>query len=172
MKKTFKKLTFLIVALALTLSLFSCGDGVEYNESGLNYVLPDYMKELEVSEAYADIAYGTLDDRNLEFTIYFYSAAELLSELLLNTDTTVKEYADWFVELNDYQNVEEKYDEAGKNITLRYVFEDGNDRYFFYDYIVRNEYMLYHVTMSCNPEDRAEYEGLFDEWVTQITLDY
>ena len=74
--------------------------------------------------------------------------------------------------MNEYKNVEEEYDEAGAKITLRYVYEDGNDRYFFYDYILRNEYMLYHVTMSCLPEDRALYEATFDEWASKITLDY
>ena len=170
MKKAFKKLTLLSLALVLVFSLVSCDK--KYNESGLNFVLPEYMKELEVSEAYADVAYGTLDDRSLEFTVYFYAANELLTELLLDKESTVKQYADWFVERNDYENVEEKYDEEGCRITLRYVYEDGNDRYFFYDYILRNEYMLYHVTMSCKPEDRETYEPLFDEWASDITLDY
>jgi len=170
MKNALKKIILLMLALTLAFSFTSCDN--KYNESGLNFSLPDYMKELEVSEAYADVAYGTLDDRDLEFTVYFYASNELLTELLLDKESTVKQYADWFVERNDYENVDEEYDEEGKRITLKYVYEDGNDRYFFYDYILRNEYMLYHVTMSCRPEDRETYESLFDEWASRITLDY
>ena len=173
MKKTVKKILLSVVVLTLILSLFSCGDGfVKYSESGLNYKLPDYMKELEVSEAYADIAYGTLDGSSVEFTIYFYAAEELTTELFLSKDSTVRQYADWFVQLNEYENIEEEYDEEGKKIILRYVYEDGADSYFFYDYIIRNEFMLYHVTMSCNPEDRELYEATFDEWASMIYLDY
>jgi hypothetical protein len=174
MKMMIKKILVAALILVIAVSLFGCGDndGKKYNESGLNFVLPDYMKELEVSASYADVAYGTLDDRSLEFTVYFYSASELLSELLMDRDSTVKQYADWFVEMNGYENVSERYDEEGKKITLRYVYESGSDSYFFYDYILRNEYMLYHITMSCNPEDRATYEPLFDEWAAKITLDY
>ena len=170
MKNAIKRFTLLTLVIIIALSLVSCDK--KYNESGLNFVLPDYMRELEVSASYADVAYGSLDDRSLEFTVYFYASNELLTELLLDKESTVKQYADWFVERNDYENVEEDYDEENSRITLQYVFEDGNDRYFFYDYIVRNEYMLYHVTMSCNPEDRETYKPLFDEWASNITLDY
>ena len=170
MKNAFKKITLMMLAVILVFSLISCDK--KYNESGLNFVLPDYMKELEVSASYADVAYGTLDDRGLEFTVYFYASNELLTELLLDKESTVKQYADWFVERNDYEGVEEEYDEENSRITLRYVYEDGSDGYFFYDYIIRNEYMLYHVTMSCDPEDRETYESLFDDWASRIFLDY
>ena len=86
-------------------------DNNSYSISGINFILPKYMKEIEVSASYADIAYGTLDDRTLEFTIYFYSKNELLSELLLDTESTVEQYANWFVAMNEYQNVERSYDE-------------------------------------------------------------
>ena len=127
MKNLLKKITLLALVLIMSASLFACGDEKAYSESGLNYVLPKYMKELEVSAAYADIAYGTLDDRSLEFTIYFYSKNELLSELLLDTESTVEQYANWFVAMNEYQNVERSYDEEGRKITLRYVYEDGSE---------------------------------------------
>ena len=172
MKRLVKKILLTLMTFSLAFSLFSCDGYEKYNESGLNFSLPDYMKELEVSAEYGDIAYGTLDGRGLEFTVYFYSAEELMSELWMDKESTVKKYADWFVENNEYQNVEEDYDEEGRKITLRYVYEMGSDSYFFYDYILRNEYMLYHITMSCNPEDRATYEPMFDEWASMISLDY
>ena len=174
MKKMIKKISVVALVLILALSMFGCKnkDEVKYSESGLNFVLPKYMKELEVSAAYGDLAYGTLDDRHLEFTVYFYSSSELLTELLLDKESTVEQYASWFVAMNDYENVEEEYNKEAQKITLRYVYEYENDSYFFYDYIIRNEYMLYHVTMSCDPKDRELYEPLFDQWASRITLDY
>lgn len=174
MKKLNKKISVILLALTLVFSLASCGDSNEYfneyNENGLNFTLPKYMKELEVK--YADLAYGTLDESGLEFMIYFYSRDELMSKLYMDMDTTVEKYADWFVQFNEYENVEVEYDEEACSIVLRYVYENGAERYFFYDYIVRNEYMLYHVTMSCNPEYRETYEPAFDDWASRISLDY
>ena len=171
MKKMFKKILLTVLSLALLLSVFSClkdNTDIKYNEGGLNYSLPDYMKKMEVPAAYGDVAYGSLDERNIEFLIYFYPKESLMSQLLLDMNATVKEYADDFVLYHGYEKVEESYSEQECLITLKYVYEGD----FYFDYIVRNEYTLYHVTMTCKAKDRETYEPTFVEWTKKISMDY
>lgn len=152
--------------IATLLSVFSCGgDGMEhYNTAGLKFSLPDYMKKANVN--YADVAYANND--GCEFFIYFYSSTELLTVLYIDKDSTVLEYADWFVGQNGYTGIEREYDEANCKLIQSYIYE--SEDLFFYDYIVRNETNLYHITMSCRAEDVEYYKPLFDEWAGYIEL--
>ena len=160
--------------LLLAFGLVACGDGgdgfTDYSNGGLEYELPDSFGEIDVN--YADYAYTSKDFPGLEVMMYFYSTEQLVSDIYLKSSSTVKEYADWFVNQNGYKDVEEKYDEEEKMITLRYFYDEGIESYFFFDYIVRNEYMLYHVTFACNPEDREAYESHFEDWTSRISMIY
>ena len=151
---------------------FSFGNGpasemVNYSESSLCFSLPAYMAETDVN--YADVCYGNISD-NAQFFVYFYAKEQLVTELYLDKEATVKEYADWFVAVNEYENVDEKYDEENKEIVLKYVYEPEGT--FYCDYITRNEYALFHVTMTCDEVLREKYESLFDEWIEKIYLLY
>ena len=171
MKRIIKR--FLALSLILTSLFFavSCGDGksdiIKYSESGLNFSLPPYMEKLNVN--YADICYGNLKD-GTEFLVYFYSREALLTELYLPLDATVKEYADWFVAVNGYENVEEEYSEADKKIVLKYIYEP--ESIYYTDTILRNEYSLIHVTMCCKTENSEIYKPRFEEWISRLSLVY
>ena len=138
-----------------------------YTESGLKFALPSYMQKLSVT--YADICYGNITD-NAQVFVYFYSKDSLLTELYLSKDATVKEYADWFVDANDYVNVSENYDEEAKKIVLEYVYDDENT--YYCDFIIRNDNALFHITLCCEADMRHKYEPVFAEWMSKISLVY
>ena len=147
---------------------FKISDGLlHYSENGLNFSLPSYMETINVN--YADLCFANSGD-DTQFFIYFYSSEALLTDLYMDMDSTVKEYADWFVNVNGYTNVEENYDEANKKIVLKYIYEDEGT--FYCDTILRNEYSLIHVTMCCQERNRPIYEHVFDEWITHLSLVY
>jgi len=165
MKRILKNLIFITLIFATLITAASCGgDMKKYSENGLNFTLPKDMKKLSVS--YADLCYGNKDFT--QFFVYFYSKDSLLTDLALEKEATVKEYADWFVGMNGYTNVEENYDEANKVIVLKYIYEEEND--FYCDYITRNEHALFHVTMCCKAELKDKYDPMFDEWMKYISL--
>jgi hypothetical protein len=166
MKRIFKKLLFITLIFATMVTAVSCGgDMKKYHENGLHFSLPKDMRKLSVS--YADLCYG--NDDFAQFFVYFYSKDSLLTDLALEKEATVKQYADWFVGMNGYTDVTENYDEENKVIVLKYVYEDEAD--FYCDYITRNEHALFHVTMCCKEELREKYEPMFDEWMKLISVD-
>lgn len=164
MKRIIASVLLVFVLVACT----SCSQDktVAYSESGLNFSLPSDMRKLSVD--WADVCYGNSD--NAMFFVYFYSASQLLTELYIPKDSTVKVYADWFVNANKYENVTESYDEEGKLIVLTYVYEPENT--YYCDYITRNEYALYHVTMCCDADLAETYKPIFADWMSFISLQY
>ena len=171
-----KRILCILLLSALALSLVACKGGgaslnadglIEYSESGLEFALPEEMTKRSVS--YADICYS---DGKVEFFVYFYSRDALLTDLFLNKDTTVSEYADWFVNLNRYEGVERKLDEDGKKIEMCYVYEPEGENTFYNDIIMRNGECLIHVTLSCPSENIEEYESTFALWKKYVALTY
>ena len=147
---------------------FKVSDGlVRYCEVGLNFALPETMKTISVPAEYADICFSNSGD-GTQFFIYYYSREALLADLVLNMDCTVKDYADWFVSVNEYNNVDVKYDEENKTLTQKYIYEPENT--FYCDYILRDDYSLIHVTMSCDAKIRDIYEPVFEEWIKEISI--
>ena len=165
----------LLSALALTLAACSSGGGptlnedglVPYSESELEFALPEEMTLSTVD--YADICYS---DGTAEFLVYFYPRDMLLTDLFLDKDATVEEYAEWFVYRNGYVGVEKKLDESGKRIELSYVYDPDGANTHYVDIIMRNTDILIHVTLSCPNEKSAEYEGAFDTWKKYVSLTY
>ncbi len=137
-----------------------------YNEFGLKFKLPENMKKLEVN--WADLCYGERDnaEENVLFFIYYYTSDSLLTELYLSKETTVSEYAIWFISVNGYTDVERNLNEDGRIITLKYLYEDS----FYFDYILRSEALLVHVTMTCDADYREKYDPIFTEWTGHIEL--
>ena len=179
MKRMLKKTLATALIIVMTLCVVACGGGdddgyISYTSAGLNYEFPDYIQEIDVN--YADYAYASMDysimTRDVEVLMYFYSSDQLISDLALSRNVTVKDYAKWFIRQYAGVTMEENYDEENSIITLKYVYEEGSDSYFFFDYIIRNEYMLYHITYSCDPENRALYEADFEEWASRISMIY
>ena len=173
-----KKTLATVMIMVMSLCAVSCGGGdddgyITYTSAGLNYEFPDFIQEIDVN--YADYAYTSSDysimTKDVEIMMYFYSGEQIISDLHMQRNVTVKEYADWFMKQYAGISVEENYDEENNIITLKYVYDD-NYSYFFFDYITRNEYMLYHVTYSCSPENRELYEPYFDEWASRISMNY
>lgn len=147
-------------------------DFLDYSESGLNFSLPSYMKTISVPAEYADLCFSNSGDRT-EFTIYFYSKEGLVEDPYINISNmycTVKEYTDWFVSANGYENVYEEYDEANRKIILRYIYEPEST--FYCDTVLRNDDSLIHVTMSCDADKRDVYEPIFNEWISKMSLVY
>ncbi len=166
MKRILKNLFFITLIFATLIIAASCGGEMKkYSENGLNFSLPKDMEKLNVN--YADIAYG--NDELAEFFVYFYSRDSLLTALALEKDATVKEYADRFVGMNGYTDVEENYDEANKVIVLKYVYEEESS--YYCDYITRNESALFHVTMCCRADLKDKYDPIFEEWMKHISID-
>ena len=171
-----KKILCILLFSALAFSLIACSgddsslnaDGlIEYSESGLEFALPEEMTKRSVN--YADVCYS---DGTVEFFVYFYSRDALLTELFLNKDTTVSEYADWFVNANSYEGVVRELDESGKKIEMHYVYEPDGENTFYNDIIMRNGDSLIHVTLSCPNEKIAEYESTFALWKKYVALTY
>ena len=142
-------------------------DLIYYSESGLDFALPAYMQKISVPATYADLCFSNHGD-GTQFFIYYYSREALLTDLVLDMDCTVKDYADWFVNVNGYDNVETEYDEENKKLVQRYVYEPENT--FYCDIIMRNEYTLIHVTMSCDNKIRDVYEPIFEGWMKELAL--
>jgi len=168
MNKIIKKFALITLIISCVFSYVSCGSGMKkYSENGLNFSLPGDMEKLNVN--YADLCFG--NDDFAQFFVYFYSKDSLLTQLALDKEATVKEYADWFVGMWGYTNVEENYDEANKVIVLEYVYIDDDEEDYYCDYITRNENALFHVTMCCRAELKDKYDPIFDEWMKHISID-
>ena len=169
MKKILVKLFLVLVTVSLIFSISSCGGEMKsYSVAGLNFKLPESMEKLEVN--WADVCYGERNniEENPQFFIYYYSRDELLTEIYLGKDVTVSEYATWFINANGYTDVEKNLNEDGTSISLKYIYEEEST--FYFDYIVRNEAVLAHVTMCCNAPYREKYEPIFTEWMGYIRL--
>ena len=167
MKKIIVKLALILVVISTLFTVTSCGGEMKsYNESGLIFKLPKKMKKLEVN--WADLCYGESGnvEENVYFFVYYYTSDTLLTDLYLAKETTVSEYADWFINANGYTDVEKNLNEDGTVISLKYIYEDENS--FYFDYIMRNGELLVHVTMTCNEPYREKYEPIFTEWTGYI----
>jgi len=122
MKRLIKNIFLITMIISILLCACSCGgnNGMKrYSESGLIFSLPTYMQKFSVE--YADLCYGN-HEKNLEFFVYFYGSDSLLTQLYLPTDCTVKDYAEWFVNMNEYEDVLEFYDEENARIVLEYIY--------------------------------------------------
>ena len=165
MKKIIKSFLLILTVISSLISTVSCSDEVKYSKGGLTFTLPKDMKEMNVN--YADVCFG--NDDGAEFFIYYYSRDALLTELYLDKDVSVSEYADWFVDRNEYENVDKKLNSAGNIIVMSYIYEPEED--YYVDYITRNKEALFHVTMSCAASQIEKYQPIFEEWMADIYID-
>ena len=85
---------------------------------------------------------------------------------VIKVDTVVflrRKFTDFFVSDSMYRkiNIEFKYDDNS-------IDDEMLTKYF--DYILRDEYCLIHVTMSCDAKIRDIYEPVFEEWIKEISI--
>ena len=165
MKKLFKPLLVLLLIVASLVSTVSCRDDgyKKYSISGLNFRLPSDMKKTNVN--YASISYW---NGEAEFFAEPISRDALLSEFILDKDISASEFADVFVAVNEYENVEKTYNEENGSVTLAYVYEP--EEQFYCDFIIRNEAALYLVTMCCDVKYMEKYKPIFAEWISYISI--
>ncbi len=176
MKKFVVKLALVMVVVSVLFSVSSCGDEMKkHTVADLSFSLPKNMKQRKMQDE-GTIWYG--DNKNIaenpESLIYYYTNDTLLEELYLNKATTASEYAEWFINVNEYykkekvEEIESSVSEDGSKITQKYIDKDENT--FYFDYIIRNKAVLVHVTMCCNAPYREKYEPIFTEWMDYIRL--
>jgi hypothetical protein len=167
MKKTFKIFLALCLVIITAFSAVSCGDGLKtYSENGLIYKLPKEMKKGNVPVEIADTYYYNED---VEFFIYFITRDALLVDYYLDKDCTPEEYAEDFVSWMGYENVTTVKGETGY-VIVYYVYESETESDFYFDYIIRNEETLFHVTMCCDPENAEKNLPIFFAWAENIRL--
>ena len=170
-----KRILSLLLLVALSLSLFSCGGGndddltrnedglISYSESGLYFALPDEMTRRNVS--YADVCYG---DGDAQFFVFFYSRDSLLTDCYMDKDSTVQQYAEWCIDFDMCTELTEEYDAEAKRIRYTFVAEDT----YYIAIVMRNYDSLIHVTMCCPYDMKATYEPKFDAWEKYVALMY
>ena len=163
MKKIIRNLLFITVIISALL-LSSCGDLEKHSSAGLVFYLPEDMKEINV--AYADLCYANSET---EFFVYYYSRDELLTKNFIDKDSTSEEYLADFIAFNGYIDVDASYDSEKNIATAKYVYDIENT--FYYDFVIRNYYVLAHVTMHCDADLRDKYEPIFDGWAEKIYLE-
>ena len=168
MKRIIKTSIAMIIALATVFSVVSCSSGntKTYEENGLVYTLPKDMRLGSVPEEIADTYY--LNDDGVEFFIYFISEETLRLYYYLTT-CTPEEYATAFIADMGYKDVTTYVDPSGY-VIFYHTYTSDVESDFYYEYVIRNEETLYHVTMCCDPEDVETYKPIFEEWAKKIHL--
>lgn len=166
MKRLLKMLFALLLISATLFSTVSCGekDYKDYSVSGLSFRLPKDMKEINVN--YSNISYW---NGEAEFFAEPIPRDALLSEYILDKDITATEFSEVLVAVNGYENVEKTYDEVRDSVTLSYVYEP--EEQYYCDFIIRNEEVLYLVTMCCDVEYMEKYKPIFKEWISNISIE-
>ena len=166
MKRILNLFLAILLVLSTLLCVVSCSDKdyKEYSISGLHFTLPKDMKETNVN--YASISYW---NGEAEFLADAIPRDVLLTEYILDKDITAQEFAEVFIKVNGYDNVEKTYDEARDAVILSYVYEQEEE--YYCDFIIRNDSALYLVTMCCDVKYMEKYKPIFAEWISDLSID-
>lgn len=174
MKKSITALISIILSLATLLSLVSCGEDVpdgyvKYEEYGFSYMLPVEMDKKTVS-------YAAICHSNREATLMVdYLEAESLEEMEIDPNITIKRYADKFLLLNDYDDTVYTYDEERDRVYFfaEKTFEKGEaneETVLYYHLLMRNDYVIYIVTLYCDISLKDKYTPIFLEWADYMSI--
>jgi ABC-type glycerol-3-phosphate transport system substrate-binding protein len=167
MKLIFKKILVCVLLLAAVVCSASCGESDDvtfYSDEVWSFTLPKDMKKMNVTTT--AICYG---NGEAVFFAEVFSRDEILTELFIDKDVSIDEYADILIELNEYTEVEKKLIPERNAAIIKYAYEP-EDKYYGLDFVTRNYDLLYTVTMSCDYELKDKYEELFEEWVEKIVI--
>ena len=173
-----KKLLALLILLALSFSLASCGED-EYGhdahlhphyELGLYYSLPDDFEQRNLS--YGDLVYTNGD---AYFIINYYDETTLTEDMLLHPDITPKEFAETFTlfySTNFDKEIPYNYDPETDTATYSYVheYDDGTESEYYTYMVFRNPQLVYQITLSCYEKDIEKYETLFERILDSVSM--
>lgn len=173
MKKILKGILLLLTLISLIMSAVSCDDGVDengnikYSEYGFNYRLPEEMDKKTVS--YAAILHS---NREATFMVS-YLDSEGFTEEEIDPDIKIDRYADKFLRFNDYDGVTYNYDEEQRKVDFfaEKTFDEGKETeetVLYYHILIRNDYVIYIVTMYCDVSLSEKYRPIFEEWGSYI----
>ena len=174
MKKTVIALISIILSLATLISLVSCDEDVpegyvKYEEYGFTYMLPEEMDKKTVS-------YAAICHSNREATLMVdYFDAESLEEMEIDSNITIKRYADKFLLLNDYDDTVYTYDEERDRVYFfaEKTFDEGEvteESVLYYHLLMRNDYVVYIVTLYCDVSLKEKYTPIFLEWADRMSI--
>ncbi len=175
-----KKIIMIILVISsILLSACECNNGdqrvpenfVEYNELGLNFILPEGFSRKEYS--YGQVCFS---DRDVGGNGYFffdvYSAEGLENDLYLPGDITVKDFMTQYVNEKDFITTDFSYDIKRDIASVDYVYSYPNgelpDEYYVH-IVMRGAEHLYFITMSCDNSSVTEYKSKFikmRDWLT------
>lgn len=186
-----KKAIALMILLALSVSLISCGKNdkedekenqyyvedafVPYYEMGFYYALPAAFEMKNFS--YGDVVFA--DGNGAYFYFTALDSEELNEDWIMAGDISTREFAQVIV--NDLDSKSEvkpdglgyQYREEDSSAHFEYFFEYGDDspsEYYRY-MIIRNSVYLYVITLTCNTEDAERYDTVFDRIIKTIKVE-
>ena len=166
-----KILSFLLLAVILTVCFTSCSDDITYTdityrENGLEVVLPEGMRR-SYTEGY-DMYFSTPD--------MIFTATKIDAELLekndipLSSDVTSKEYTDFVIKSFDKDQLYFRED-ASKNLyNFRYTYEveDGQSELFYYVVVIGEPGNVWYIEMCCEQDNSSTYLSDFELWKKYI----
>jgi len=156
---------FIIVAVVVGISLILAFGGryKSYNFSDLRFKLPVDFKETNFG--YGDIEYS--DGEGAYFLMNSYDAQQMMEDQGQDPEITAQEYAHTFITV---WNLDSKYvydAERGAAI-FDYHMEDSGE--YYKHFVIRGSEKLFFFTVSCDSEDLAEYEKVFDFILDNIVV--
>ena len=172
-----KKIASFMIIFVLLLSLVSCGgDEGEGSDSGhtehylygLSYKLPDDFTQKTAQNADAQYSNG-------EATFFFnaFGETEMLQDLMIESDMTVKQYTEYFLTLNPYAD-DYEYDAERNVSTFNYIYDYGDvgfESEYYTFLITRSEDCLYVAAAYCTVNNIEKYSQTFSEIFNSIVIE-
>lgn len=173
MKKLISLILLIFVVTSSALAFTACDDDgfTDYYESGLKFRLPDYFRRLNLSEG-PSIVFSTPGARVEIMFMPKYDSEGEETKYEFDFSMSVREYTEFFINLNGWE-CEYVYDEE-RDVTNFFVFwtPDQTEEYTYYYFtILRNDDCIYGVVMSCLQSDFENYEALFKQWSSYISVE-
>ena len=168
MKKFLKSTLIVLAIVSILVNLVSCGNGnIKYNEYGFFYELPKDMDKKTV--AYAAILHSNSE---ATFMVSYYDE-EGLTENEIDPDIKINRYADKFLIMNGYDDTTYNYDEENRKVDffVEVTFDEGEENeetILRYHVLLRNDFVVYIVTMYCDISLAEKYRPIFSEWGSYI----
>ena len=161
MKVFLKIFLFLLLSVAIALSVASCGSTQEVSFGGLSIEIP---KEFEAKNVEFTQCCYTSDKVMLMIDVFL--TEDIYDQLGYDSKITLTEYMEEFCRLNGQKDI--TYDEERGRAHYTEHNPDG-DRYYSY-YFFRTDRALYFLSFNCLIEYESEFVELFDTWADTIEV--
>lgn len=172
MKSILKGITLTLLVFCLAVSSVSCGADSTLDENGNRlYSEFGFFYRLPIDMDKKSVPYASILHSNTEATFMMtHLDREGLEENEIDPDIKITRYADKFILLNHYDGTEYNYDEeSGKvDFFVEKTFEEEEETVLYYHVLLRNEYVVYIVTMHCDISLKDKYAPIFSEWGSYI----